>query len=128
MSDVTGGFEIYVRPLTADGKAGEAARVSTRGGVQPRWGRDGRELFYVNTSRGSSAAEMVAVPVKTSGATFESGAAATLFTVPMVPTQLPSRDYDVSLDSQRFLVGTVVNSAQATPVTIVLNGLAGLKR
>jgi hypothetical protein len=31
MSDVTGRFEIYVRPLTADARAGEATRVSSSG-------------------------------------------------------------------------------------------------
>ncbi len=64
MSDVTGRFEIYVRPLTADAMVGEATRVSTSGGIQPGWGRDGRELFFVNVSRGTSVAEMMTVPVQ----------------------------------------------------------------
>jgi serine/threonine protein kinase len=127
MSDVTGRFEIYVRPLTADARAGEATRVSTSGGIQPGWGRNGRELFYVNVSRGTSAAEMMTVPVQGDGKTFESGVAVSLFEVPMAPTQLISRDYDVSPDGQRFVVGTVVG-APATPVTIVLNWPAVLKK
>jgi hypothetical protein len=45
----------------------------------------------------------------------------------MAPTQLISRDYDVSPDGQRFVVGTVVG-APATPVTIVLNWPAVLKK
>jgi Tol biopolymer transport system component len=127
MSDVTGRFEIYVRPLTADARAGEATRVSTSGGIQPGWGRNGRELFYVNVSRGTSAAEMMTVPVQGDGKTFESGVAVSLFEVPMAPTQLIGRDYDVSPDGQRFVVGTVVG-APATPVTIVLNWPAALKK
>jgi serine/threonine-protein kinase len=127
MSDVTGRFEIYVRPLTGDARAGEAMRVSTGGGIQPGWGRNGRELFYVNVSRGTSAAEMMAVPVQADGKTFESGVAVSLFQVPMAPTQLIGRDYDVSSDGQRFVVGTVVG-APATPVTIVLNWPAVLKK
>jgi len=127
MSDVTGRFEVYVRPLTADARAGEATRVSTSGGIQPGWSRNGRELFYVNVSRGTSVAEMMTVPVQADGKTFESGVAVSLFEVPMAPTQLIARDYDVSPDGQRFVVGTVVG-APATPVTIVLNWPAVLKK
>jgi eukaryotic-like serine/threonine-protein kinase len=128
MSDVTGQFEIYVRPLTADAMAGEATRVSTSGGIQPGWARNGKELFYLNVSRGTSVAEMMTVPVQADGKTFESGAAVSLFKVPMAPTQLIARDYDVSPDGQRFVVGTVVDGAPATPVTIVLNWPAVLKK
>jgi hypothetical protein len=124
MSDVTGRFEIYVRPLTADARAGAAMRVSTGGGIQ----RAGAaELFYVNVSRGTAAAEMMTVPVQADGKTFEPGVAVSLFEVPMAPTQLIGRDYDVSPDGQRFVVGTVVG-APATPVTIVLNWPAVLKK
>ena len=80
----------------------------------------------VNAPRNSSASELIAVPVKTTGTAFEPGAAATLFKVPMVPTTL--RDYDVSIDGQRFLIGAVVKGASTTPVTIVLNWSAGLKK
>jgi serine/threonine protein kinase/Tol biopolymer transport system component len=128
MSDVTGRFEIYVRPLTADATAGEATRVSISGGIQPSWGRNGRELFYVDTTRGTSAADMMTVPVRAGGPTFESGAAVSLFKVPMAPTQLIGRDYDVTPDGQRFLVGTRIDGAPATPVTIVLNWMASLKK
>jgi Tol biopolymer transport system component len=127
MSDVTGRFEVYVRPLTADARVGEATRVSISGGIQPGWGRNGRELFYINASRGTSVAEMMVVPVQADGTTFESGAAVSLFKVPMAPTQLIGRDYDVSPDGQRFLVGTLV-AAPATPVTIVINWPASLKK
>jgi Tol biopolymer transport system component len=42
-SDETGRFEIYVRSFP--GPAGERL-VSTEGGTDPRWSRDGRTLFY----------------------------------------------------------------------------------
>ncbi|HXH28865.1 MAG TPA: hypothetical protein VNL37_07455, partial [Candidatus Polarisedimenticolia bacterium] len=42
-SDASGRFEVYVRPYPG----GEPATlVSTAGGVQPMWSRDGRTLFY----------------------------------------------------------------------------------
>ncbi len=128
VSDVTGVSEIYVRPLTTDGKVGEAVRVSSSGGLQPRWAGNGRELTFLTVPRGFSAARMMAVPVNPNDATFEFGSPSTLFTVRMLPfPQSTSRDYDVSPDGQRFLIGSVVNEARTTPVTIVLNWAAGVK-
>jgi hypothetical protein len=43
-SNDTGEFEIYVRPFPAV-KSGQW-KVSTNGGLQPVWRRDGKELFY----------------------------------------------------------------------------------
>ena len=55
VSDESGAPEVYVQAL---GKAGKQ-RVSTSGGVQPRWRRDGRELFFINT-----AGKLMAVEVR----------------------------------------------------------------
>ena len=44
--DRTGRSEVYVRALT--GGTGRS-RISTDGGVSPRWRGDGRELFYIAT-------------------------------------------------------------------------------
>jgi hypothetical protein len=50
----TGRAEVYVRPLSTDGGR---IQVSAGGGAEPKWSRDGRELFY----RGS--AHMIAAVV-----------------------------------------------------------------
>ena len=39
----TGRFEVYVHPISD----GPEVQVSVEGGVQPVWGPDGRELFYI---------------------------------------------------------------------------------
>jgi serine/threonine-protein kinase len=44
-SNASGAREVYVRPLFAPG---EPIAVSTSGGVEPRWSRDGAELYYRN--------------------------------------------------------------------------------
>ena len=46
-SDESGRFEVYVQSFE-DGSG--KTLVSTRGGSQPTWRRDGRELFYVASS------------------------------------------------------------------------------
>jgi Tol biopolymer transport system component len=49
VSDVTGRSEVYVRLLL---DAQHPTKISDRGGVQPRWRRDGKELFYIWPSTG----------------------------------------------------------------------------
>jgi len=126
-SDVTGRQEIHVRPMTAEGKLGEATHISTGGGLHPRWRPDGRELFYIAAPLSTSDGQMMAVAVKTSGPTFDFGAATALFKTHMLPN-VPTFEYDVTSDGQLFLVGTVVGKANATAVSIVLNWTADLKR
>jgi serine/threonine-protein kinase len=40
--------EVYVRALSPEGAAGAEQRVSTAGGLVPRWRPDGRELLYLS--------------------------------------------------------------------------------
>ena len=127
MSDVTGVVEVYVRRLRADGTVGDGTRVSSGGGTQPRWSADGRELFYLRAPHGPFRAEMMAVSVRTAGETFEFDAAVSLFKVQMLPNQSVARDYDVSRDGQRFLVGTATHDPAKASVTILLNWTAALQ-
>ncbi len=47
LSDHRETFEIYVKPFPAsDTGHSDATRLSTNGGVEPMWSRDGEELFY----------------------------------------------------------------------------------
>ena len=63
----TGQNEVHVQPFPAG--AGKW-RVSTSGGVFPRWRGDGRELFYMERP---SNGKLMALDVKSSGFTFEAG-------------------------------------------------------
>ncbi len=124
VSDESGSYEVYVQPFTADGKlGGDKQRISTGGGNSPRWRRDGGELFYV-----AADAQMMAVSVQTSGATFEHGTPKALFKTRM-PWDAPMMlgiHYDVTADGQRFLIATMVG--EAAPVSVILNWTAGLKK
>jgi eukaryotic-like serine/threonine-protein kinase len=44
-SNVTGTFEVYVRPFP---ESGPSVRVSAGGGQEPHWSRSGTEIFYRN--------------------------------------------------------------------------------
>jgi hypothetical protein len=121
-SDESGRREVYVQGFAPDRMPAVAVgkwQISTAGGDKPRWSRDGKELYYIAPDR-----KMMAVPVKI-GPTFEPGVAAPLFDT-NVTGFFP---YDVSPDG-RFLLNTISEAAAltASPVTIVLNWQAGLRR
>ena len=107
-SNESGTFEVYVRPFpTGEGRW----KVSVKPGFEPRWRRDGRELFYVElpTDRQQAAPgfKLVAVPL-TGGANgpFVAGTPLPLFSNAVWP-RLPDINeftYAVSADGQRFLL------------------------
>src|SRR5207248_11172645 len=58
-SNESGRYEIYIRSFAA---AGTKRQVSTGGGLQPRWRRDGKELFYVAPDHRMMAVAIDAAP------------------------------------------------------------------
>ncbi|MCA1602594.1 MAG: protein kinase, partial [Acidobacteria bacterium] len=118
-SNESGAWQVYVQSFSAGGKW----QVSTEGGAQPQWRRDGRELFYLATDR-----KLMAVEVKGDGSTFERGVPNALFEL-RIPNFPGARNfYFVAADGQRFLVASLLGEAASTPTTVVLNWTADLKR
>jgi hypothetical protein len=116
--------EIYVRAFPS----GEAKRrVSTQGGIEPAWRRDGKELFYLALDR-----TLMSVAVSAgAGSTFEAGLPAPLFETRMTVLLGPGftrNQYAVSADGQRFLVNQPSVEASASPVTVVVNWPATLNK
>lgn len=70
---------------------------------------------------------LMSVPVKT-GARIETGTPRELFQTPIANVQLNIDQYDVTADGQRFLVLAPTNNARQTPITVVVNWMAGLER
>jgi dipeptidyl aminopeptidase/acylaminoacyl peptidase len=121
-SNETGRTEIYVRPFpnVGDGKW----VVSTSGGVDVRWSRNGRELFYRNGN-----GDLVAVEV-TTGGTPPTGRQRVLFSARPYVTEAVHQGYDVAPDGQRFVMirrGTVQGSGEP-PLVVVENFFEELKR
>jgi Tol biopolymer transport system component len=89
-------------------------QISTDGGIQPKWRRDGKELFYL-TFDGT----IVAVPL-TLGALPEVGTPQRLFDSRIDSTTgFTWHQYDVSPDGQRFLVNTP--ETLVSPLTVIVN-------
>ena len=116
-------FEIFVQSYPAG--AGKY-RISTEGGVQPRWRKDGQELFYI-----ADDGKLMAVDIKTSPR-FEAGIPKALFD-PAIYGGSGAQSvfrYDVTPDGKRFLVNSDLKADQKSapePFTVILNWWAGLK-
>jgi Tol biopolymer transport system component len=118
-SDETGTREVYVQPFPA---SGGKWRVSSGGGESPRFRRDGRELFYLSGDR-----RIMAVEIKP-GAAFTAGAPVALFEARLMSEATFARSYAVSGDGQRFLVNSSGDESDKTPISVVVNWTAGVKR
>ena len=119
VSDESGRWEVYVRPFPA---VGDARLVSTGGGNQPAWRRDGRELFYV-TQDGM----LMSVPVSHRGADWTFGTPTALFATHAHPGMLRN-SYDVSADGQKFLINRALEDPATVPITVELNWTTALRK
>jgi Tol biopolymer transport system component len=121
ISNESGRYEVYIQSFP---KAGGKWQVSTGGGLQPRWRRDGKELYYIapdqklmavpirgETGRGDSALEVSQPLALFQTQMFEAGA----FVLS------DRQQYDVTADGQRFLINTPVEGSASAPLTVVLN-------
>ena len=121
-SDESGRAEIYVRPFPPeDGRSGRWL-ISSNGGSQPRWRRDGKELYYIEGQK------IVAVDVKSAGTVFEAAAPHALFTSNAIFGGSAIYQYDVSADGRKFLIVTPVENAAPAPIVVTLNWQSGLKQ
>ena len=121
-SNESGRFEIWVQPFSAPGSERHGKwQISTRGGAQVRWNRNGRELFYLSPD---GRLMSVAVRVTPDGKAIETASAQALFPWAGADpgrqgTALPP--YAVSKDGQRFLFATTPVQTNTSPLTMILN-------
>jgi Tol biopolymer transport system component len=125
-SDESGSTEIYVRPFARPGKV----RLSDAGGAQPRWRRDGREVFYVAGNRDMSS---VAVTSVQGGATISAASPKPLFPTcadASTGTQVvvrPRATYDATADGTRFLLACGGPDANKPSIMVSVDWTASLK-
>ena len=117
-SNESGRFEVYVQAFPAPrGKW----QVSTAGGSQPRWRRDGKEIFYIGLD-----GKLMAAPVQLNP---DRPSADVGIVAPLFPTRIfggaflgaRKHQYDVSADGQQFLINSTVDESAPSPVTLIFN-------
>jgi hypothetical protein len=110
-SNESGEPEIYVVGMNGGGGRWQ---ISTRGGVEPHWSVDGKELFYVSPE--SKVMHVAVLP----GATFDTGPSAPLFPITL-PSAAGRTRFNVTPDGTGFLVLTPKGDGAGPPTTVVLN-------
>ncbi|TDI31105.1 MAG: serine/threonine-protein kinase, partial [Acidobacteria bacterium] len=115
MSDESGSFEVYVRPYPGPGGKWQ---VSGSDGVEPRWSRDGRELFFRNGR------QLLAARLDL-GNGFR--AERPRVVLDDLPTALAQQTYALAPDGKRILVIEPVSRETAPEkITVVINWFSRL--
>jgi len=122
VSDESGRPEIWVQRFPVSSSEGSRMRISVDGGDQPRWRRDGKELFYVSLD-----GKLMATDVSI-GSAFKPGITKALFAAPIQITDetIDSFKWDVTAHGDRFLINTAATASE--PLTVVLNWTSALKK
>ena len=117
-SDETGNFEVYVQPYP--NPDGARWKITSGGGRDPVWSRNGRELFYQNETT------MFATAV-TTDPTFAFAPPVALFDGPYVDSL--GRWYDVAPDGRFLMIKPGwLSTGREVPLNVVLNWFEELKQ
>jgi hypothetical protein len=122
VSNESGPYEVYVRSFP---DAGNLRQLSNKGGLQPLWRADGRELFYLAPDR-----TLMAVEVGASETGLDPGPPRALFAThaASLEIQQTARTYAAVRDGQRFLLANATQQARSEPIRVVLNWQAALRQ
>lgn len=119
VSNESGRDEIYIRPFPAgEGKW----QVSSDGGYCPRWRRDGRELFFLESSAGSARSNLISLAVTSQPGFAVAGPLRRLFSWRHPGPEVPV--FDVSADGQRFLFAEFVEPESPPVIRVIQNWFA----
>jgi eukaryotic-like serine/threonine-protein kinase len=112
VSNESGRAEVYVRSFPAVDQ--RRVPISTGGGSEPRWARDGRALFFT-VRGGNRAGVLMSVPILP-GSTFIAGRPTTVL---KIPSEWTSFGYDVAPDG-RFLIHSASASEETRQEIVVV--------
>jgi eukaryotic-like serine/threonine-protein kinase len=120
-SDESGTWEVYLRGFP-ESAPGTWQQISTGGGVRLRWRPDGKERFYIDSN-----GNLMAVPMKP-GTNVDASTPQALFKTRYIDWVPWETNYVPSRDGQRFLFKTFVDDGYVSPITVLLNWPAALRR
>ena len=118
-SDESGKFEVYLQAFDGGGRW----LVSSEGGIEPMWARNGRELFFRNGRK------LMSVAVQSNGTTPSLGNPVLLFEGDFLFNDNYGSGYDVSPDGRQFyFIQTGKSSGNSVRINVVLNWTEELRR
>jgi eukaryotic-like serine/threonine-protein kinase len=121
VSDESGRFEVYAQGYP---EATTRIQISTAGGNQPRWRKDGKELFFLGQPFDATAVD---ISTSNEGA-LKAGIPHKLFSGPPVLLVARRNTWEVTPDGRRFLFNSgQQQTTTVLPLTVVVNWLAGEK-
>jgi hypothetical protein len=115
-TDESGRDEIYVVPF--QGAQNERQRVSLSGGAIPRWGRDGKELFFIGADNRLMVVSVVA-STNAEKRSIDFGTPKPLFNTPLPP----GSEFDYDRNTDRFLFLAAVE--EPAPIIVLSNWIPG---
>ena len=115
-SDESGQYEIYVRPASGEGGKWQ---ISSGGGEEPLWSKDGRELFFRNGLK------WMTVDV-TTASQFTHGTPQMLFEGPYL--NVPGFSFDVAADGRFLILEENYKQPPTSQVQAVFNWAEEVKR
>jgi hypothetical protein len=95
-------------------------QISTTGGHYATWRRDGKELYYLALD-----GNLIAAELKETNGLLQVVALRTLF---QTKANSLNDSYDAFPDGKKFLVSTVTREETPTPLSLVFNWTAELKK
>jgi Tol biopolymer transport system component len=116
-TNASGRFEIVVKPFRDGSVEGGTWQVSKDGGVQPRWRKDGRELYFIAPD-----GALMAAAISAGAQSLEFSTLVKLFMTRISGgggIGANALDYAVAADG-RFLINEVIEETVA-PITVVIN-------
>jgi serine/threonine-protein kinase len=117
-SNETQSYQIYVQQFPPSGGKWQ---ITTDGGVDVHWSRDGRELFY----RQGSALMVVAIQTQPA---FQAGKPKLLFEEHRTLFSTVGHTFDVSLDGKRLLLTGLGTGDQGRRVNVILHWAEEVRR
>ena len=113
-SDESGIFEVYVQSFPTPGAK---QIVSIKGGAEPVWRKDGRELYYLAVDR-----TLMAVDIEDNGSTLRVGRPRVLFRAPVSgPLNVYRSHYAATADGQRFVIDAVDAPGARESISVLAN-------
>ena len=115
VSDESGRDEVYVQAFPS---GATKFAISTTGGTQPAWRRDGRALYYLSFDN-----HLMQADIRVTGSALEAATTSALFQVPLYSrgtTQSSTWLFEPNADGSRFIVAKPNQGSRPSAIDLLI--------